>query len=219
MAESVIVDAQGRPIHKTELLQELVQASTTGVYQAWTVESVSATPRPAWLRSILNAAAQGEYISYLTRPRKCEKDPHYAAVLGTRAGCPGLPVVVGAASEDERDEQLPRPCASWSRRPEFSDMLDDPLDASCALRWPSPSGNRSVVSSGRCATNTATRAGSSSTRSPASARVSRSEGGDGAGDSGWQADHPQAALEVRSAEDPWRLRGWWLCRSCAFGLK
>ena len=85
MAESVIVDAQGRPIHKTELLQELVQASTTGVYQAWTVESVSATLDPARLRSILNAAAQGDHYSYLTLAEEMEeKDPHYAAVLGTR---------------------------------------------------------------------------------------------------------------------------------------
>lgn len=131
MAESVIVDAQGRPIHKTELLQELVQASTTGVYQAWTVESVSATLDPARLRSILNAAAQGDHYSYLTLAEEMEeKDPHYAAVLGTRKrAVSGLPVVVEAASEDERDEQLAEAVRELVEAPEFSDMLDDLLDA------------------------------------------------------------------------------------------
>lgn len=131
MAESVIVDAQGRPIHKTELLQELVQASTTGVYQAWTVESVSATLDPARLRSILNAAAQGDHYSYLTLAEEMEeKDPHYAAVLGTRKrAVSGLPVVVEAASEDEHDEQLADVVRELVEAPEFSDMLDDLLDA------------------------------------------------------------------------------------------
>ena len=131
MAESVIVDAQGRPIHKTELLQELVQASTTGVYQAWTVESVSATLDPARLRSILNAAAQGDHYSYLTLAEEMEeKDPHYAAVLGTRKrAVSGLPVVVEAASEEEHDEQLADVVRELVKAPEFSDMLDDLLDA------------------------------------------------------------------------------------------
>lgn len=131
MAESVIVDAQGRPIHKTELLQELVQASTTGVYQAWTAESVSATLDPARLRSILNAAAQGDHYSYLTLAEEMEeKDPHYAAVLGTRKrAVSGLPAVVEAASEDERDEQLAEAVRELVEAPEFSDMLDDLLDA------------------------------------------------------------------------------------------
>lgn len=131
MVESVIVDAQGRPIHKTELLQELVQASTTGVYQAWTAESVSATLDPARLRSILNAAAQGDHYSYLTLAEEMEeKDPHYAAVLGTRKrAVSGLPAVVEAASEDERDEQLAEAVRELVEAPEFSDMLDDLLDA------------------------------------------------------------------------------------------
>lgn len=131
MAESVILDAQGRPIHKTELLQELVQASTTGVYQAWTAESVSATLDPARLRSILNAAAQGDHYSYLTLAEEMEeKDPHYAAVLGTRKrAVSGLPVAVVAASDDERDEQLAEAVRELVEAPEFSDMQDDLLDA------------------------------------------------------------------------------------------
>ncbi|MFI8744496.1 DUF935 domain-containing protein [Pseudomonas sp. NPDC077186] len=131
MAESVIVDAQGRPIHKAELLQELVQASTTGVYQAWTAESVSASLDPARLRSILQAAATGDHYSYLTLAEEMEeKDPHYAAVLGTRKrAVSGLPVTVEAASEDERDEQLADAVRELVEAPEFSDMLDDLLDA------------------------------------------------------------------------------------------
>lgn len=131
MAESVILDAQGRPIHKAELLQELVQASTTGVYQAWTAESVSASLDPARLRSILQAAATGDHYSYLTLAEEMEeKDPHYAAVLGTRKrAVSGLPATVEAASEDEHDEHLAEAVRELVEAPEFSDMLDDLLDA------------------------------------------------------------------------------------------
>lgn len=131
MADSTIVDANGRPFPKAALTEELVKASTTGVYQAWTTESVSATLDPARLRSIMQAAATGDHYAYLTLAEEMEeKDPHYAAVLGTRKrAVSGLPLTIEAASEDDKDEELAETVRELVEAPEFSDMLDDLLDA------------------------------------------------------------------------------------------
>ena len=131
MADSPIVDAQGRAMKRPDLLAEVVHASTTGVYQAWTAESVSASLDPARLRSILNAAAQGDHQAYLTLAEEMEeKDPHYAAVLGTRKrAVSGLEVTVEAAADDERAEELAEAVRKLIKAPAFADMLDDLLDA------------------------------------------------------------------------------------------
>ena len=108
MAESAILDAAGRPIQKKDLLQELVHATTTGVYQAWAADSVTASLDPSRLRSILQNAATGDIQEYLVLAEEMEeKDPHYAAVLGTRKrAVSGLPISVEAASEEARDQEL-----------------------------------------------------------------------------------------------------------------
>ncbi|WP_281687583.1 DUF935 domain-containing protein [Pseudomonas citronellolis] len=131
MADSPILDAAGRPFPKVDLLQEVVQASVTGVYQAWSTDTVSTSLDPARLRAILNAAATGDARDYLTLAEEMEeKDPHYAAVLGTRKrAVSGLPVSVEAASADGRDEELADTVRQLVELPEFGDMLDDLLDA------------------------------------------------------------------------------------------
>lgn len=131
MAESVIVDAYGRPIRKADLLREVVEASTTGVYQAWTHNAVSTSLDPARLRSILQAATSGDPMDYLTLAEEMEeKDPHYAAVLGTRKrAVAGLPVAVEAASDEQRDIELADAVRKLTEAPEFSDLIDDLLDA------------------------------------------------------------------------------------------
>jgi phage gp29-like protein len=131
MAQSVIVDEHGRPISKAGLLQEVVQASTTGVFQAWSTAAVSSSLDPARLRSIMTAAASGDMVDYLTLAEEMEeKDPHYAAVLGTRKrAVSGLPVTVEAASKDARDEELAEVVRGLTEAPEFGDMMDDLLDA------------------------------------------------------------------------------------------
>lgn len=131
MAESMIVDAQGQPLRKADLLQEVVQATTTGIYQAWSAANVSSTLDPARLRSILQAAATGDAHDYLTLAEEMEeKDPHYGAVLGTRKrAVSSVPVTVEAASEEERDEALAAEIRELTEAPEFGDMMDDLLDA------------------------------------------------------------------------------------------
>jgi phage gp29-like protein len=131
MAESQILDAYGRPIRRQQLLQEAVQATTTGVHQAWAADSIVASLDPARLRSILQGAAQGEILDYLVLAEEMEeKDPHYAAVLGTRKrAVSGLPVGVEAASDAPRDIELADAVRELTEAPEFGDLLDDLLDA------------------------------------------------------------------------------------------
>lgn len=131
MTDSPILDANGRPFPKADLLQEVVQASVTGVYQAWSTDVISTSLDPARLRAILNAAATGDARDYLTLAEEMEeKDPHYAAVLGTRKrAVSGLPVAVVAASEDPRGEEIAEAVRQLAEAPEFGDMLDDLLDA------------------------------------------------------------------------------------------
>lgn len=131
MADSPILDSAGRPIQKADLLEEVVRASVTGVYQAWSTDTVSNTLDPARLRSILQAAAQGDAREYLTLAEEMEeKEPHYASVLGTRKrAVSGLPTTVEAASDDPRDEEIAAAVRQMVEAPEFGDMLDDLLDA------------------------------------------------------------------------------------------
>lgn len=131
MAELQILDAYGRPIRRQQLLQEAVQATTTGVHQAWAADSIVASLDPARLRSILQGAAQGEILDYLVLAEEMEeKDPHYAAVLGTRKrAVSGLPVGVEAASDEPRDIELADAVRELTEAPEFGDLLDDLLDA------------------------------------------------------------------------------------------
>ncbi|OQR35902.1 hypothetical protein BWR15_06125 [Pseudomonas sp. T] len=131
MAESPILDASGRPFEQVNILQEVVHASVTGVYQAWSTDTVSTSLDPARLRAILNAAATGDARDYLTLAEEMEeKDPHYAAVLGTRKrAVSGLPISVEAASGEPRGEELAVAVRELVELPEFGDMLDDLLDA------------------------------------------------------------------------------------------
>ena len=49
MADSPILDSAGRPIQKVNILDEVVQASVTGVRQAWSTDSISTSIDPGRL--------------------------------------------------------------------------------------------------------------------------------------------------------------------------
>ena len=131
MADSPILDSAGRPIPKINILDEVVHASVTGVRQAWSTDSIATSIDPGRLRTILQAAAQGDARDYLTLAEEMEeKDPHYAAVLGTRKrAVSGLSIAVEAASSDPRDEEIADAVRQLVEAPQFGDMLDDLLDA------------------------------------------------------------------------------------------
>lgn len=128
---SKIVDHRGNPIDRGQLTEEIAAPTLTGLRQAWTYQSVAGGLTPSRLASMLKAAAQNNADEYLQLAEEMEeRDPHYAAVLGTRKrAVAGLDVAVEAVDESERGQQLAAEIRALIRRPAFSDLVDDLLDA------------------------------------------------------------------------------------------
>ena len=131
MSDSPILDATGKPIQRQSLMQEAIQATTTGIHQAWGVDSISSTLDPARLRTILQNAATGDILDYLVLAEEMEeKDLHYGSVLGTRKrAVSGVPVSVEAGSEAPRDIEIADAVRKLVDAPEFDELLSDLLDA------------------------------------------------------------------------------------------
>lgn len=140
--EGLIVDHRGNPLRKRELTQEIAQPTLTGVRQIWS-HGVAGDLTPDRLAVILRAAADGDGHQYLTLAEEMEeREPHYAAVLGTRKrAVSGLEVMVEAASDDAADIALADEVRDLVRRPAFDDLLEDLLDAlgkgysACEIIW------------------------------------------------------------------------------------
>ena len=126
-----IVDHRGRPIERNVLKTEIAGASVTGLRQAWAYNAVASGLTPGTLAGMLRDAANNNAGNYLQLAEEMEeRDPHYAAVLGTRKrAVGGLEVGVEAYADDERSQRLADEVRDLIRRPAFSDLVDDLLDA------------------------------------------------------------------------------------------
>ncbi len=130
MAESLIVDAHGRPIRKAELKKELAAPSLTGVRQVWH-NGIASHLTPDRLGMILRAAENNDGHDYLTLAEEMEeREPHYASVLGTRKrAVSGLDVVVESATDEPADVRLADAVRDLVRDAVFGDLVEDLLDA------------------------------------------------------------------------------------------
>lgn len=128
--QSNILDHRGEPIVKDVLADEIAKPSLTGVRQVWHVESMANGLTPERLASILDAANNGDHHAYLTLAQEMEeRDPHYAAVLGTRKlAVAALDVTVEAASDKQSDIDLADAVRKLTKAPAFDDLLTDLLD-------------------------------------------------------------------------------------------
>lgn len=128
---SNIVDHRGNPIDRGQLTEEIAAPSLTGIRQAWTYGSVAAGLTPGRLAAMLQAAADNNPADYLQLAEEMEeRDLHYASVIGTRKrAVAGLEVAVEAYADDERSQMLADEVRDLVRKPAFSDMVDDLLDA------------------------------------------------------------------------------------------
>lgn len=126
-----ILDARGRPIQRKALHEEIARPTLTGIRQAWRAENVASNLTPGRLAAMLNDAANNSARDYLALAEEMEeRDPHYAAVLGTRKrAISGLELSVEAASEDTAHEAHAGEIEALIRRPAFREMIDDALDA------------------------------------------------------------------------------------------
>ncbi len=130
MAELKLRDAEGEPVDRQLLDEELAKPSLTGVRQVWR-DAVANGMTPARLASVLQAAADGNPYDYLTLAEDIEeRDLHYSSVLRTRKlAVSGLEPVVEAASDDTDHQAHAEALRELVRRPEFGELLDDLLDA------------------------------------------------------------------------------------------
>lgn len=131
-----ILGPDGRPIavKKQELSREAINSTLVGWRGIWSSQSVAAGLTPEKLSQILKSAASfrhGTPWEYLTLAEEMEEgDLHYASVLGTRKrAVSGLEIVVEAATDESRDQEIADAIREQVARPEFCDMLNDSLDA------------------------------------------------------------------------------------------
>ncbi|WP_321447400.1 DUF935 domain-containing protein, partial [uncultured Cohaesibacter sp.] len=129
MAENkaVIYDLHGKPM-KVE--KKTLSSDTVSVrpFSSKFAESFYSELTPPRLKRILNAASLGNFDDFIKMAEFMEEeDAHYAAVLGSRKRAVSSidPVVDAAEGQDEIAEAVKQ----LVEQPQFSDMLDDALDA------------------------------------------------------------------------------------------
>ena len=101
--------------------KELAAPAVSGIRSLWNFAQVATGLTPRGLARLLRDANDGDHTAYLTLAEEMEeRDPHYAAVLGThKQTISGLPVVVESASR-------PRTISPPSRR------ANSPWEAPCS---------------------------------------------------------------------------------------
>lgn len=130
MANSIILDHNGKPFKQADLSTAIAEAQLTGVRNIWGHGGEAQWITPDRLATILRSAADGDADAYLTLAEECEeRDMHYASVLGTRKrAVTGLPVVVEAASDSAEHVKHADLIRSIVRMPEFLEMRGELLD-------------------------------------------------------------------------------------------
>lgn len=131
MNESEILDKNGKPFKKKDLVQELPGASVTGIRQPRITESVANGLSPERLASALQAANEGHEHDLLSLAEEMEeRSPRYASALSTRKlAIQGLPIVVEAASDDPRDKEIAEALERDIVKPsQFDELIEDLCD-------------------------------------------------------------------------------------------
>ncbi len=127
---SILYDQYGRPIQRQALLEEQAVPRLASVRNIQHQYS-SAGLYPQQLAHYMREADDGDAVAYLELAEQIEeKDGHYAGILGQRKrAVTSLEVVVEAASEDKRDEQIAQMIRDWIERDELRTDLFDIMDA------------------------------------------------------------------------------------------
>lgn len=140
---SQILGPDGRPIERKALTQAVAAPAVTGVRRPFS-GTIATGLTPERLATILKRATEGSVADYLTLAEEMEeRDPHYAAVLGTRKrAVAGVEPVVTPGDDSPRAGEI----ADFVRRsivdqPWFNGMVMDLLDALgkgyavCEILW------------------------------------------------------------------------------------
>ena len=129
--ENKILGIDGKPIKRQALKRSIATPTALGGQRsAWTQGDLDVIS-PQRLSHILRQAAIGNNVEYLSLAEVMEeREPHYAAVLGSRKrAVSGIVPTIAAASEDKHDTDLAESCAEIIDRPAFGDLIVNLLDA------------------------------------------------------------------------------------------
>ncbi|MBB4287738.1 DUF935 domain-containing protein [Roseospira goensis] len=138
-----LLGPDGRPIERRTLTQAVAAPAVTGVRRPFS-GTVATGLTPERLATILKRATEGGTADYLTLAEEMEeRDPHYAAVLGTRKrAVAGVEPIVTPGDDSPRAGEI----ADFVRahlidRPWWGEMVVDLLDALgkgyavCEILW------------------------------------------------------------------------------------
>lgn len=125
-----LVDQYGDPIERKMLSEEIAHATIGGVRSPY-AGSPADRLDPYRLSQILKSAASGDPLEYFELAEIMEeRDPHYAAVLGTRKrGVAQIEISVEAASDDKAHEAQADMIRQWLKRDELQDEIFNMMDA------------------------------------------------------------------------------------------
>lgn len=137
-----LYDADGNPIDKTRLVEEVAAPTVTGVRQILSGHPAQ-NLSPRRLAALLLAAEQGDAVAYLELAEEMEeKDLHYRSVLSTRKlQVSGLPVTVEAASDAAEDVKAADLVRDFLSTGVLANAMQDILDAvgkgfsACEILW------------------------------------------------------------------------------------
>ncbi|MBU1564234.1 MAG: DUF935 domain-containing protein [Proteobacteria bacterium] len=125
-----ILDYRGNPVKSQVLDKELAAPSLAGVRAVFDA-TVTGGLTPYRLASLLQGAAAGDAGDYLALAEEMEeRDLHYRCEIGKRRlAVASLPVIVEAASDDDKDVSLANEIRDLVKRAGFRGLLKDLLDA------------------------------------------------------------------------------------------
>ena len=130
MKKPTLVDRYGHPVKRTELKKEHAAAQTVGV-RSPIAGHPAANIDPNRMASILREAESGQPLPFLELAEVMEeRDPHYAAVLGTRKrSVSQIDITVEAASDEPHHVAHADMVRDWLKRDELSDEIFHMMDA------------------------------------------------------------------------------------------
>ncbi|MGB4864340.1 MAG: DUF935 domain-containing protein [Hyphomicrobium sp.] len=125
-----LLGPDGEPV-STALLKQEISAPTMGGVRGTMWDQVASGLTPQRLAQILRAADEGDHRDYLTLAEEMEeRELHYIAVLGTRKrAITGLPIVIEAASEGSKDQEIAHVVRELCEEPILRDLIDHMTDA------------------------------------------------------------------------------------------
>jgi phage gp29-like protein len=131
MAKSLILGPNGQPLERDLLTREIAEAQLTGTRSVWSHNSIANHLTPHRLSSVLERAAQGDIVDFLTLAEEMEeREPHYSSVLGTRKrAVSGVSHEIVAGSDSARDEEIAQSVRGIFSGEELPDLAEDVLDA------------------------------------------------------------------------------------------